>query len=169
MDGYKGVFYLLHGLKALLLEIDRARLIIVGTGPDEIPLKRLAEELGIQGRVDFRGRQENIQAILSETEIFVLPSLSEGMSNVLLEAMGCGLPIVATAVGGNRDLIRDGYNGILIPPQDSMGLGAAVLELLTDVRLAESLGRAARKTVEEHYSMERIADDYVRLYSQVGT
>lgn len=168
LDGYKGVDYLLHGFKALLLEIDRARLIIVGTGPDETHLHYLAEELGIQGHVDFRGRQENIQSILSETEIFVLPSLSEGMSNVLLEAMGCGLPIVATAVGGNRDLIRDRYNGILIPPQDSMRLGDAVLELLKDVRLAGALGRAARKTVEEHYSMDRITDDYVCLYSELG-
>ena len=79
-------------------------------------LKYLTEELEIQGQVFFRGKQENIPAILSETDIFVLPSLSEGMSNVLLEAMACGLPIVATAVGGNSDLISDRHNGLLVPP-----------------------------------------------------
>jgi glycosyltransferase involved in cell wall biosynthesis len=167
LDGYKGVDYLLQGFKTLLSEIDRARLIIVGTGPDETHLHYLTDELGIQGHVAFRGKQENIPGILSETDIFVLPSLSEGMSNVLLEAMACGLPVVATAVGGNSDLISDRYNGILIPPHDSMRVRDALLELLKNDRLARTLGNAARKTIEEQYTMERIADDYVRLYSQI--
>jgi glycosyltransferase involved in cell wall biosynthesis len=169
LDGYKGVAYLLQGFKTVLSHIEQVRLVIVGTGPDETHLKYLTGELKLQGKVDFRGQQENIPAILSGTDVFVLPSLSEGMSNVLLEAMACGLPIVATAVGGNRDLIRDGYNGILIPPHDAMCVHDALLELLNNDQLAEKLGKAARKTVEDHYSMERIADDYVSLYNQLGT
>ena len=169
LDGYKGVDYLLNGFKTLLSRIDKVTLVIVGTGPDETHLKYLAEELEIQGHVAFRGKQENITSILSGTDIFVLPSLSEGMSNVLLEAMACGLPIVATAVGGNSDLISDRYNGILIPPHDSMSLGEALVELMKNDRLARTLGYAARKTIEDHYSMDRITDDYVRLYSQIGS
>jgi glycosyltransferase involved in cell wall biosynthesis len=169
LDGYKGVDYLLNGFKTLLSKIDTVRLIIVGTGPDETHLKYLAQELEIQEHVLFKGKQENIAAILDETDIFVLPSLSEGMSNVLLEAMACSLPVVATAVGGNSDLISDRYNGILIPPQDSLSLCEALVELLNDDGLTRALGNAARKTVEDHYSMERITDDYVSLYSQLGS
>ena len=169
LDGHKGVVYLLRGFKRLLSGIEQVRLVIVGTGPNETHLKYLAGELELQGKVDFKGQQEDIPSILSGTDVFVLPSLSEGMSNVLLEAMACGLPIVATAVGGNRDLIRDRYNGLLIPPQDAMSLHDALLALLKNDRLAQTLGNAARKTVEDHYSMEHIVNDYVSLYNRLGT
>jgi len=142
-------------------------LTIVGSGPDETILKKMAHDLGIQDRVSFKGRQENVLGELHDTDIFVLPSLSEGMSNVLLEAMACGLPVVATNVGGNSDLIQDGHNGLLIPPRDSISLTKALLELIENEELAQRLGKQARVTVEEHYAMNHIVDSYRELYRQL--
>lgn len=169
LDGYKGIAYLLNGFKALLLDIDKVRLLIVGTGPEETHLENLAEDLEINGHVEFRGKQENIPGILCETDIFVLPSLSEGMSNVLLEAMACGLPIVTTSVGGNSDMVRDRHNGLLVPPRDSDALREALVELLSNDVFARQLGAQARKTVEENYSLECITDSYLQLYTKLTT
>jgi len=167
LDSYKGVDFLLKGFKELLSKVDNVRLNIVGDGPDETLLKNEAKDLGILDNITFKGRQEDILSELYNTDIFVLPSLSEGMSNVLLEAMACGLPVVATFVGGNSDLIRDRYNGILIPPRDSTMLSAALLELLEDEELAQRLGEEARKTIEKNYSMDQIVDKYIKLYERL--
>ena len=167
LDSYKGVNYLLAGFKELLSKVDNIKLTIVGSGPDETVLKNMARDLNIIDVVAFKGRQEDVLSVLDSTDIFVLPSLSEGMSNVLLEAMSCGLPVVATSVGGNRDLIKDRYNGILIEPGDSMKLSAALLELLKNDGLAKKLGKEARKTVKENYSMDNVVDKYVELYSRL--
>ena len=167
LDSYKGVNYLLAGFKELLSKVGNIKLTIVGSGPDETVLKNMARDLNIIDVVAFKGRQEDVLSELDSTDIFVLPSLSEGMSNVLLEAMSCGLPVVATSVGGNSDLIKDRYNGILIEPGDSMKLSAALLELLKNDGLAKKLGKEARKTVKENYSMDHVVDKYVELYSRL--
>jgi len=167
LDSYKGVNFLIEGFKQLLSKVDSVRLNIVGDGPDEPLLKNAAKELGIADHITFKGRREDILSELYNTDIFVLPSLSEGMSNVLLEAMACGLPVVATFVGGNSDLIRDRYNGILIPPRDSTMLSVALLELLEDEELAQRLGEEARKTIEKNYSMDQIVDKYIKLYERL--
>lgn len=167
LDGYKGIDFLLNGFKHLLSSVNDVKLNIVGNGPDENLLKNMAKDLGIQDKVFFKGRQEDILRELYATDIFVLPSLSEGMSNVILEAMACGLPVVATSVGGNGDLIRDRYNGILVAPKDSMRLSDALLELLENESVAQRLGEKARKTVEENYSMDHMVDKYVKLYDRL--
>ena len=167
LDNYKGVNYLLSGFKDVLSKVDNVKLTIVGNGPDESLLVDMAKNLRIIDNVVFKGRQEDILSELCSADIFVLPSLSEGMSNVLLEAMSCGLPVVATSVGGNSDLIKDRYNGILIEPRDSMKLSAAFLELLENEELAKKLGKEARKAVEENYSMDHVVDKYVELYSRI--
>jgi len=166
LDSYKGVNFLLSGFKKLLSKVDYARLIIIGNGPDDISLKNMAKDLIIQDYVTFKGRQEDVLGELNNTDIFILPSLSEGMSNVLLEAMACGLPVVATMVGGNTDLIRDRYNGRLIPPGDPIKLSEALLELIENEDLAQMLGKEARKTIEKNYTMDQIADKYIKLYNQ---
>jgi glycosyltransferase involved in cell wall biosynthesis len=167
LDRYKGVDCLISGFKTLLTEVDRVKLIIVGSGPDENALKQMVEELGLEHSVIFRGRQENIVGEFSETDIFVLPSLSEGMSNVLLEAMSCGLPVVTTSVGASDEVIRDGWNGRLVPPGDSVSICNVLSELLTDEESGRRLGREARRTVEDHYSMDHIVNRYVELYSRL--
>ena len=169
LDKYKGVTFLLKGFKELLSRAGAVRLTIVGDGPDEFLLKAMAREIDIDERVTFRGRQEEVLSEYHRTTIFVLPSLSEGMSNVLLEAMACGLPVVATSVGGNSDIITDRHNGLLVPPGDALTLSTALLELLENDDFAQRLGEAARKTVELNYAMERIVERYLALYSRLGS
>jgi len=169
LDRYKGVDFLLEAFKRVLSRNSNPRLIIVGTGPDETLLKKSAVKLNVHKRIQFRGRQEDVLSVLSDTDIFVLPTLSEGMSNVLLEAMACGLPIVATSVGGNCDLISDMHNGILVPPGDPHALSEALIEILHNTTLAQQLGDEARKTVEDHYSLESIADSYLQLYKRLAS
>jgi glycosyltransferase involved in cell wall biosynthesis len=167
LDSYKGVEYLLAGFKELLHESDNVRLNIVGNGPDENLLMKKAKDLGIQNSVVFKGRQQDIVDELYCTTIFVLPSLSEGMSNVLLEAMACGLPVVATDVGGNSDVITDRHNGLLVSARDPAGLCAAMRELIENEDLSQRLGKEARKTIERNYSINLIVDKYTKLYGRL--
>ena len=167
LDDFKGVDYLLNGFKDVLSEVNNVSLTIVGNGPNESFLRKRVIDLGIVDKVNFKGRQEDIVGELNSTDIFVLPSLSEGMSNVLLEAMACGLPVVATSVGGNDDLITDGLNGILVPPKDSGRLATVLVELINNDDLTRRLGEEARKTVEINYSINRIVDAYVDLYTRL--
>jgi glycosyltransferase involved in cell wall biosynthesis len=169
LDRYKGVDFLLEAFKRVLSGNSNSRLLIVGAGPDEALLKKTSVTLNLQEHVDFMGRQEDVLSVLSDTDVFVLPTLSEGMSNVLLEAMACGLPVVATAVGGNCDLISDRHNGILVPPGDPHALNEALIEILHNTTLAQQLGDEARKTVEDHYSLESIADSYLQLYKRLAS
>jgi glycosyltransferase involved in cell wall biosynthesis len=169
LDRYKGVDFLLEAFKRVLSKDNTSRLCIVGAGPDETLLKKAALRLNVHGSVDFKGRQEDVRAVLSDTDIFVLPTLSEGMSNVLLEAMACGLPIVATAVGGNCDLISDRQNGMLVPPGDPHALSEALMEMLENRGLAQQLGDQARKTVQDHFSIECITVRYLQLYNSLAT
>lgn len=169
LDSYKGVNYLMNGFKDVLSIIKNVTLTIIGNGPDECLLRDMAKDLGIIDNVVFKGRKEDIWSELCDADIFVLPSLSEGMSNVLLEAMSCGLPVVATSVGGNGDLIKDRCNGMLIEPRDSAKLGGALLELVEHEAFANTLGKKARQTVEEHYCMDRVVDEYVALYNRLAS
>jgi glycosyltransferase involved in cell wall biosynthesis len=169
LDAYKGVDCLLEAFSRVIAGGADVRLKLIGNGPDEAKLKRRAAVLHIQEKIVFRGRQENVADELSGTDVFVLPSLSEGMSNVLLEAMSCGLPVVATGVGGALDMIRHGINGILVPPGDPAALSDALIELLGNESLALSLGKEARKTVEKRYMLAYTAERYQQLYKELST
>jgi len=167
LDMMKGVQVLLEALRKLKDDGVTAHLNVIGDGPDRDKLQNLAREVGVNDSISFCGAIEEIIPYLQKSALFVLPSLSEGMSNVLLEAMACGLPIVTTRVGGNIDLIRDGVNGILVEPEHSDQLYQAMKKLLIDKNLAEKLGREARKTAEEKFSLQGITDQYLRLYQQL--
>ena len=101
-------------------------------------------------------------------DLFVLSSHSEGLSNALLEAMACGLPAVATAVGGAPEVIEDGVNGLLVPADDDAALADALLRLVRDPGVAGQLGEAARQTILARYSMEAVVDRYVNLYTELN-
>ena len=108
----------------------------------------MAADLGLAGRVHFLGQRDDIPDLLAALDIFVLPSHSEGVSLALLEAMAAGLPVIATAVGGLPEVVTDGVNGLLIPPQDPEALAQALARLLDDPALAKKLGENARQHVE---------------------
>jgi glycosyltransferase involved in cell wall biosynthesis len=169
LDRYKGVDFLLEAFQRVLSEGNNARLLIVGTGPDETFLKRRVLALHLEENILFLGKREDTVSLLLDSDVFVLPTLSEGMSNVLLEAMSCGLPVVTTSVGGNCDLISNGHNGILVPPGDSEALSDALMGILQNTALAQQLGEEARRTVEKHYSLGSITDSYLALYNKIAS
>ncbi len=125
--------------------------LIIGGGRREAEMRQLAQELGLAGRVHFLGQRPDIPDLLGALDIFVLPSHSEGVSLALLEAMAAGLPVIATAVGGLPEVVTDGVNGLLIPPQDPEALAQALARLLDDPALAKKLGENARRHVEEKF------------------
>jgi glycosyltransferase involved in cell wall biosynthesis len=119
--------------------------------------------------VNFRGwvDRKNVPHILRSSEICVLPSLYEGMPNALLEAMATGLAVIATNVAGSEELIRDGENGLLVPPRDSHALESALLRLIDDEQLRLRLANAARESVVRRQSWENVTRQYLALSEKV--
>jgi sugar transferase (PEP-CTERM/EpsH1 system associated) len=142
------------------------RLVIVGDGPDRAKLEQAVVREGIEDRTWFAGPRNDVAEIMRGLDCFVLPSLAEGISNTVLEAMASGLPIVATDVGGNRELLSDGDNGRIVPADDAAALAAAIGGLLDDPTHARRLGAAARRAAVERFSVERMAAEYARLYDR---
>lgn len=147
--------------------------LLAGSGELRSPLEQLCGDLGIVDRVRFQGSVSDMPAFLSGLNVAVLCSRSEGLSNALLEYMAAGLPIVASAVGGNTSLIDEGVHGLLVPPQDPASLAQAIERLLGDPHMAGAMGRAAQDRVRHHYSLEvkarGLEDFYQRLCNPIAT
>jgi len=144
-----------------------ANLILVGPGDDRRKLEELAGSIGIGDRVQFTGGVADASDYLRAADLFVLPSVAEGMSNSLLEAMATGLPCVASRIAGNTDLIDNGRNGRLIDTPDAAAWSAALLELLEDREAARRLGAAARLRIDEEFALPVVVDRYVDLYRRM--
>jgi glycosyltransferase involved in cell wall biosynthesis len=164
----KGIDVLLQAWCLVHQQAPQAQLIIVGSGYLQTQLECMAKALGIAASVEFTGLQSDIPTQLHRGSLAVLPSRWEGMPNALLEAMACGLPCVATCVSGSEDIIQHGVNGLLVESEDYQGMAQALLTLLHDPLLTQKYGQAARKTVERHYSLERVIDRYVELYRRIA-
>ncbi|GAC1350447.1 MAG: N-acetyl-alpha-D-glucosaminyl L-malate synthase BshA [Ktedonobacteraceae bacterium] len=160
----KGIDVLLLAWQLVYKEVPQAKLLIVGNGPLEAQLVDMVEALGIAESVEFMGMQDDVAAQLHRSSIAVLPSRHEGMPNAVLEAMACGLPCVATRVSGSEDIIEQGVNGLLVEIEDYRDMAHALLALLRDAALTRKVGYAARATIEERYTLERVTDLYVKLY-----
>lgn len=160
----KGVDRFLEAVPAILEEVPSARFVVVGGGGDEERLREAAREEGVGDRVAFPGYREDVEAFYGLMDVSVLTSHSEGLSITLLESMGHGLPVVATRVGGNPEVVVDGETGFLVPP-DRMGVFAdRVVELLLDPAMRADMGRAGRTRVRREFTLERAARRYLRLY-----
>ncbi|MES2606645.1 MAG: glycosyltransferase [Pseudomonadota bacterium] len=129
-------------------------------------LHDLAVNLGVEDRILFTGHRTDVPELLAEGAVSVLPTHSEGLSNTLLESMAAGLPVVATQVGGNAELIKDGINGFLVPPQSPATLADAILRILSDPALATRFSEAARARASEYFSMERMVQDTQTVYAE---
>ncbi len=138
---------------------------LVGEGPAEQELRRLAHELGVAELVGFAGRQEDVTPHLDDADVFVLYSRVEGLSNALLEALAAGLPAVVSDIPGNRTVVTDGRTGLVVPVDDAPALASALERLLTDDGLRTRLGTAGRLAVEQVYSFDRVAAQYIDLYA----
>jgi len=157
----KGLEYLLEAFSQLREE--DAFLLIIGDGPCFQKLKIKAQELKIDKKALFLGYKKDVLNYLRLFDIFCLPSLWEGQPNVILEAMGCGLPIVATRVGGVQEMIKDKKNGILVPPANSKALFRAIELLLKNESLRRKMGQAALNSVKK-YDIESMVSQYENLY-----
>jgi len=162
----KGIRYLIEAMALVLKTLLKAELWLVGEGVEKESLKRLTNELKLDKQVKFLGRVEHkkLPAIYRQASVFVLPSLSESLSNSLLEAMTCGLPVVATKVGGNPELVTK-QNGILVSPADSQTLAWAIIKLLQDQKLKDKMSQASLNEAQK-YSWQKTAREYLVLYEK---
>lgn len=144
-----------------------ARLVIVGNGPLLEDLKALAASLTIDDVTWFPGALNNVPEVLRALDVYVLPSLNEGISNTILEAMASGLPVIATAVGGNVELVKDGVCGRFFAPRDADTLSRLLLEYVIDTPLRKTHSRAARQHAETHFSLVSMLARYQETYDEV--
>ena len=162
-----------HGL--LLRAVARIRnlskkkiqLLIVGDGPERTHLERMTKQLSLEKSVVFYGEQEDVEQFFTVFDLFVLPSFSEGISMTILEAMCAGVPVIASSVGGNVEIIQHGHNGLLFPSNDLDALVRALLVLMDDTTLAEKLAREGVRTVQTTFSLDTMLASYRTLYQEL--
>lgn len=145
------------------------RVVVAGTGPERERLDALVNASpALAGRIAFVGASENVPEILNALDVFVLPSLSEGMSNTILEAMSCGLPVAATRVGGNPELVLEGRTGLLFAPGDAAQLATQLALLAANEELRRDYGVSGRRRVLENFSLDKMLAAYRRLYRDLA-
>jgi sugar transferase (PEP-CTERM/EpsH1 system associated) len=164
LDPVKDIATLLTALKLLYDRGVKASLVVVGDGPQREMLEELAASCGIKSLVWFLGFRRDIPSVFATIDIFVLCSLSEGTSITLLEAMSAGKPVVVTNVGGNPAIVKEGINGLLVPPQDPNALADALCRLMGDRDLRERMSAANIRTVQENCSIGSMARAYEQMY-----
>ncbi len=143
------------------------RLVVVGVGPDRAALEAQVASSGAADRIWITGSRDDVPALMADLDLFVLPSLAEGISNTILEAMACGLPVLATRVGGNAELIDEGRTGMLIPSDDVLAMATAIHGYAMSGPRIESQGRAARERVVSLFSIDAMVASYAELYDSL--
>lgn len=164
LNPMKGLDDYLEAAALLAGRFAEARFVIVGDGASRWELEEQARRLGLAGRVVFTGTRLDVAAILSQAAVSVAPSLSEGLSNVVLESMAAGAAVVATRVGGTPEILDDGVTGLLVPPCDAPALADAIGRLLGNAALARRLGDAARARAIRQFSMQDMVLQTESLY-----
>jgi glycosyltransferase involved in cell wall biosynthesis len=163
----KGLEYLVRAWPRVLERVPRARLWLVGDGPDRSRLNELIGALGLPGSVSLAGPFDDVEDCLRAANLFVLPSLEEGMSIALLEAMAMALPVVATAIAANEVLITDEVCGRLVPKGDCVALARTIADLLTAPAAATRLAEEAHRRVRTTYSLDRTVDAHLELFRRL--
>lgn len=167
LDPVKDQVGLVRAFAGLLPAHPEATLVIAGEGPCRDGLARVSVDLGVANRVRLLGECRDVPGVLNAADVFALPSIAEGMSNTVLEAMASGLPVVATRVGGNPELVEDDVTGRLVPIRDPAALREALAAYLDDPHLRAMHGKASRQRVVECFSLERMCRDYTDLYRRL--
>jgi len=163
----KGHQYLIDAMNTVCSIIPETHLVLVGDGPLSKRLKEHVSALNLTLNIHFLGNRKDVNEIYPIFDIFALPSLSEGLSNVILEAMACHIPIIATDIRGNREILVHNETAILVPPALPSSLSEAILMLLEDPEKKDKLARAGREFVEKHFSLLRMVDNYAEMYRQL--
>jgi glycosyltransferase involved in cell wall biosynthesis len=163
----KDVETLLRAMALAVREQPSFQLKIAGNGACLAALKQLTSELSLEQHVHFLGEVRDIPDLLAQASLFVLPSLTEGISLTLLEAMARGLPIVATRVGGNPEIVEEGETGLLVPAKSPAELARAMLDVWGDPERSRNMGLLGRQCVEQHFDVRRMVADYETLYTNL--
>jgi glycosyltransferase involved in cell wall biosynthesis len=169
----KGIRYFLNAASLICARKSGIEFVIVGHDLNEAgnsmkDMKCLAEVMNIADKVHFLGGRKDIADLISIFDVAVIASLSEGFSNVLLEYMACGRPVVATDVGGNREAVIYGATGLLVPPENSQQLAGAISVFLDNRELALRYGLAGKKRAEKEFSLERMIEKYETIFEDIA-
>ncbi len=163
----KGYSYLLEAMLTVSQVLPDTCLIVMGSGEEEENLRAYSKQLGVDESVIFAGFQDNPFRYIAKSDLFVLSSLWEGFANVIVEAMACGVPVVATSCPyGPREIVQHGINGILVPPGDSEALASSIIRVLTDPKLANRLGDNAVERAKD-FDVMTIVGEYERLFREL--
>ena len=165
----KGYAFLVQAARMVIDHIPQAHFIAVGDIDPVLskPLFELVEKLGLREQFHFLGFRSDIPEILSELDVFVLASTSEGLPLALLEAMAAGKPAVATQCGGPEEVVTNGKTGLLVPPGEPAAIGSALIDLLTNREMAKQLAQAGRAKVREEFALEKMLAQYEALYERL--
>jgi L-malate glycosyltransferase len=164
----KGIKYLIKAVDKLLPKYPNILLKIIGEGSEKKNLEQLAENLGIKNKVAFLGRISHNETLkyYREADVFVLPSFNEGMSNAMLEALSCGLPIIATHTGGTEELVREGVNGFVVKEKNSRDLADKIKKIASDEDLRQKMAQESRNLAME-FSWKNVAQKYFKIYKEI--
>ena len=168
MRGGKGHAAAIEAWPLVLRAVPTAQLLLVGAGREEPELRRIVTGAGLAQHVRFAGLRADVPRLLAASTLAVLPTEREALPTVLIEAAACGVPAVATAVGGVPEVVRHGATGLLVPPGDVPGLAAAVVELLRDEPRRRQMGQAARRLAERSFDARAWAATLRRIYDRAA-
>ncbi|MCC6019382.1 MAG: glycosyltransferase family 4 protein [Candidatus Verstraetearchaeota archaeon] len=160
---------LVKAFPRVVQKVPNAKLVIAGKGSEEAKLKKLVEELKLQGKVIFTGfvSENEKWSLLKRCDVFVLPSIVEAFGIALIEAMACGKPVIATRVGPFPEIIKNGETGILVPAHSPSDLADAIINLAQDPEKRMLIGKKAKEEVENRFDIRKIANDYLKVYNMV--
>lgn len=167
LDAVKDLQTLLEAFAHARRAVPQSRLLIVGDGPERPALVERAARADLAGAVDFLGLRPDVRKILPAADLYVNSSISEGVSITILEAMAAGLPVVATAAGGNPEILAEGRAGVLVPVRDPVRLGQAIAALATEPGRRATLATAGRRRLESSFTIERMVNQYAELYDHL--
>lgn len=165
LDPIKNIPCLLRAMDKVVQQRPDGLLLVVGDGPLRNALAEQAADLGIGPRVRFLGTRHDVPALLEASDLLVLPSFSEGLSMTLIEGGAAGLPLIASDVGGNNELVQDGVNGLLVPVDDSDALASAITRIIAEPARAAAFGKASRQRFERFFEARTMVARYQALYS----
>ncbi|MDD4570326.1 MAG: glycosyltransferase family 4 protein, partial [Tepidanaerobacteraceae bacterium] len=163
----KGYEYAINAFYQVLKVYSSARLVIVGDGPLKRHLKNICVKLGIKDKIFFLGYRRQVENIVADFDVFILPSISEGLGLALLEAMALRKPVVASEVGGIPEVVKNNINGLLVPPGNDRYLADRIIEVLSNNVMSKAMGIEAQKTVSERFSSQNMIKKTAEIYAQI--
>jgi len=166
----KGYEYVLQAVRMVLDQGYQVRFHIVGDGPERQRVVYTVHDLDLEDAVVLHGRcsEEQVVRLLQQSDVFLLSSLSEGISNAVLEAMACGLPIVTTECGGMREAVTDGVEGFVVPVRDPTAMAEALIRLIEDPDLRRRMGHAGRERVLREFTLDQQVQQWLELLEAVA-